>query len=155
MNSKAKLAEATIIPFVGVVVASLCSSAGNQPWLMASMGATSILFFCQDTQPKIRVFILANLLAAVIGLVCVLTFSNTTLAAATTLALISGLMYFYKCAHPPAGATGLIVVLGGTNLLHQGFIQYALLPNLCIFGCLIWLSRQLQKSHTSETDVAG
>ncbi|BBP42522.1 HPP family protein [Thiosulfativibrio zosterae] len=99
--------------------------------LVVSMGASSILLFAnphgQISQPWSLFG--GHLLAAAIGVTCAQWISEPFVAGALTIGLsIAGMQYF-RCIHPPGGATGLTAVLGGEQIQQLGY-SYLLTPVL-------------------------
>jgi len=49
------------------------------------------------------------------------------IAAAASVGLAIGVMYYARCIHPPGGATALAAVIGGPNIHALGY-EYILTP---------------------------
>ena len=105
------------------------SSQTAYPFLVASMGAASVIMFCAPNSPMAtyRAFVLGNLLSAVIGVTVGLLPLPIYLLAPLAVSSAIGCMHLFKCQHPPGGATALVAVIGGTQISELGYL-YALFP---------------------------
>ncbi|GGO88000.1 hypothetical protein GCM10011348_42460 [Marinobacterium nitratireducens] len=104
--------------------------------VIGSMGATAVLLFAVPhgalSQPWAVVG--GHLLSALIGVSCARLIGPPELAAATAVAVATGVMYYLHCIHPPGGATAMVAVLGGDAIreLGYGFVLYPVMANLLI-----------------------
>ncbi|MFT4992288.1 MAG: CBS domain-containing membrane protein [Polaromonas sp.] len=96
-------------------------------WTMASLGASALLVFVLPSSPMAQPWAVigGNLMAAVIGIVCVNLFDKPMLTAPVAVGLSILCMFVLRCLHPPAAAVAMITSLGSIS----GF-QYALFPVL-------------------------
>jgi CBS domain-containing membrane protein len=114
--------------FITIAILAAVAMISHTPFVFPSLGPTAILLFCTPLSPTASPR--HTLYGHAIGIVC--GFSSLSLAglqhappatvtgvdvrrilaAALSLALTSALMILLRSAHPPAGATTLIVSLG-------------------------------------------
>ncbi|RED92289.1 HPP family protein [Marinoscillum furvescens] len=107
--------------------------------LIGSFGASSVLVFgaIQSPYAQPRNLIGGHVLSAVIGVACQqLLGADTWYAAAFAVALAIIGMQYSKTVHPPGGATALIAVIGGPQIVAMGW-WYVLMPVLV--GALVLL----------------
>ena len=106
-----------------MLVSQWASPADALPYVVASMGASAVLWFAAPlgkfSQPW-------NLLgghgfSAVIGVTCALWIAPITLAAALAVGISITAMYYLRCIHPPGGATALMAVIGGESIHALGY----------------------------------
>ncbi len=101
------------------------------PLIVASMGASAVLLFAVPhgalSQPWSLV--MGHLVSAIIGVTCAKWVPHWFLAAPLTVGLAIGAMQYLRCIHPPAAATGLTAVIGGTSIQNLGY-QYVITPVL-------------------------
>lgn len=129
--------------FVTIGLLSLIALATGTPFVFPSLGPTAFLFFFDPRAPSASPH--HALIGHAIGILCGygslllfhlehsgsalalgVTFPRV-LAAALSLAATGALMILFKAAHPPAGATTLIVSLGAiARPLHLVLIEVAL-----------------------------
>ncbi len=107
------------------LTALLCQALGLSPWVVAPLGASTVLVFGVPASPLAQPWavVAGNSLSALVGVGCSLLLGPTPGAAALAVALAIGLMFTLRCLHPPGGAVALLVVLGG--ITHP---SYALVP---------------------------
>jgi len=107
-------------------------------YVVTSIAATAVLVFAVPhgalSQPW--AVIGGHLLSAFVGVLCFKVIDNQLLACATAVSLAILLMSFFRCIHPPGGATALGAVLGGEAIHDLGF-SYLLVPTL--LNCTIVL----------------
>jgi len=98
----------------------------NAIWLVAPMGASSVLLFCLPASPLAQPWSVVggNVVAAAVGAACVRWLGDAlpipALAALAT-ALAIGAMFSLRCLHPPGGAAALTTVIGGPAVHAAGF----------------------------------
>lgn len=92
-------------------------------WLMAPMGASSILLFAVPSSPLAQPWSIlgGNLVAALIGVTSALWISDVNLAASLAVGLSVVAMFCLRCLHPPSGAVALTAVLGGPAIADLGY----------------------------------
>jgi CBS domain-containing membrane protein len=129
--------------FITIGLLSLVALATGTPFVFPSLGPTAFLFFFDPRAPSASPH--HALIGHAIGILCgygsLLLFhlehsgsalalgvtGPRVLAAALSLAATGALMILFKAAHPPAGATTLIISLGAISRpLHLVVIEAAL-----------------------------
>lgn len=121
--------------FIGVLavfsVSTYLLGARDAPWVIASMGASTVLVFAvphgQLSQPWAVVG--GHISSAIVGVTCAHWISQPILAAALSVSLAIVVMYYLRCIHPPGGATALTAVIGGKSIQGLGY-QYVIAPVL-------------------------
>lgn len=119
--------------FLGIFAAgSICLAVVDGaalPYLVASMGATTVLLFAAPhskfSQPWNVVG--GHVVSALIGVACAQWIAHVPLAAALAVALTILAMYYLRCLHPPSGGTALVAVMGGAQIHALGY-GYAVMP---------------------------
>jgi CBS domain-containing membrane protein len=130
--------------FVTIALLAAVAMISHTPFVFPSLGPTAILLFVTPLSPTASPR--NTLYGHAIGILCgygslLITGlakappalvagvdSRRIFAVALSLALTSGLLVLLKCAHPPAGATTLIISLGiVTNLFYLSVIEIAVL----------------------------
>lgn len=99
--------------------------------VITSLGATAVLLYAVPQGPLSQPWPLlgGHTLSAVIG-VCVAKYvPDPAFATAIAVGLAIGVMYQFKCIHPPGGATAFAAVMGGPAVHELGFI-FVLYPVL-------------------------
>ncbi|MCB1876251.1 MAG: HPP family protein [Chromatiales bacterium] len=99
--------------------------------LVGSMGASAVLLFAVPHGPLSQPWAVfgGHVISAVVGVSCAQTIQDPTVAAAAAVALAIGAMHYFRCIHPPGGATALSAVVGG-DAVHQLGFQFVLTPVL-------------------------
>ncbi|VUD63831.1 hypothetical protein TDB9533_03191 [Thalassocella blandensis] len=91
--------------------------------IVASMGASAVLLFAVPhgalSQPWALVG--GHLGSALIGVCCAILIPNLLLSAAFAVGLAICFMHYFRCIHPPGGATALSAVIGGSTVHELGF----------------------------------
>ena len=91
--------------------------------IVASMGSSAVLLFAAPlsslTQPWNVLG--GHLISAFIGVTCAKYISVELIAAAASVGVSIGVMYYARCVHPPAGATTLFAVIGGPSIHSLGY----------------------------------
>lgn len=99
--------------------------------LVASMGASAVLVFAVPhgslSQPW--PVIGGHVVSALVGITCATFIPNAPLAAALAVGLAIGSMHYFRCIHPPGGATALTAVIGGAGVESLGY-QFVVTPVL-------------------------
>ncbi len=99
--------------------------------VIASMGASAVLLFAvphgQLSQPW--PVLGGHAISAFIGVACATFIEVNAVSAAVAVGASVGLMYHFKCIHPPGGATAFTAVMGGPAVLELGF-GYVVIPVL-------------------------
>ena len=118
----------------GIVITGLCSFLVlgkdiNAAWLIAPMGASSVLLFAVPASPLAQPWSImgGNMLAALIGVTCAKLVGEPILAAGIAVAAAIGAMFVFRCIHPPGGAVALTAVLGGPAVHAMGY-GFVLVP---------------------------
>lgn len=98
-------------------------------YVVPSLGATAVLVFAAPHSLFAQPWSVlgGNMLSALIGVLCQRLLPDTTLAAATAVAIAIAVMHLTRSIHPPGGATALAAVIGGPDIHQLGF-AYALYP---------------------------
>ena len=117
---------------LGILITALVSRwlvdpAVSATWLVAPMGASAVLVFAVPGSPMAQPWAVlgGNTLSALAGITCAIWIGDPVWAAAAGVGLALGLMFAFRCVHPPGGATALLAVL-----LHATSYRFALFPVL-------------------------
>jgi CBS domain-containing membrane protein len=128
--------RASVGALFGLVITGLFSILilGKNPgalWLIAPMGASSVLLFAVPSSPLAQPWSLigGNLVAAFVGVTCAKLIGEPVLAAGIAAAFAIGGMFALRCIHPPSGAVALTAVLGGPAIHSLGY-DFILVPVL-------------------------
>ncbi len=110
--------------------------------IVPSMGASAVLLFAAPHAPFSQPWNLVggHALSALIGVACWQWIPGYATAAAASVGLAIGVMYFARCIHPPGGATALAAVIGSEKLHQLGYAyEYApvLLNTLTILAVAV------------------
>jgi CBS domain-containing membrane protein len=150
-------AGATLLGIGLVAVISHHTLAGlAAPFLVASMGASSVLLFAvpSSTMSKPWPFAGGHLVSAAVGVSCSLLAPQVELAAPLAVSLAILAMYYLRCLHPPGGAAALIAVIGGDSVHNLGY-QFVLTPvalNVAILLGIALLYWHWTQRHTAHDD---
>lgn len=130
--SRTEQLRASAGAFVAMVVTSVvCVQLMGESavWLIAPMGASSVLLFCLHGSPLAQPWpvIGGNAVSALVGIACAAQIDNALLAAPLAGGLAIAAMFALRCLHPPGGAVALTAVLAGPAVHAMGY-QFALLP---------------------------
>ncbi|MCK9518666.1 MAG: HPP family protein [Dehalococcoidia bacterium] len=114
--------------FLSIAIMAVAALVTEQPFVFPSLGPTAFLFFYTPLAPTAspRNALYGHLIGALVGFGCLVAFGlqdegpstavgvgwDRVIAAGLSLGLTSGLMVLFNAAHPPAGATTLIISLG-------------------------------------------
>lgn len=93
-------------------LALLLAGPGMSPFLLASLGASTVILFVftETSAAQPRALLGGHLSAALIGIVCQHLWGDALWVYALALALSVLVMLLGRCVHPPAGANALIMV---------------------------------------------
>ena len=99
------------------------------PWLVAPLGASTVLVFGVPSSPLAQPWavVAGNTLSALVGIACLRWLGPPELAAAVAVAAAIGLMLACRCLHPPGGAAALLMVMVGVH--DWSFALYPVLAN--------------------------
>lgn len=131
--------------------------------LVASIGASTILVYILYTSPVSQPYalIMGNTMAAAIGVGCAYLPFDFYISAALCLTLCFFMMFVFNCIHPPAGATALMPVILGYDVVHGvNFIVFPVLTNvvILIFMAIIlhrfWLKTEYPAKPLARKDIA-
>ena len=133
--------------FVAMVLVGLVSvkTVGAQgfPFMVASMGASSVLLFAVPHSPLSQPWPLlgGHLISTFIGVTCLLYIPEPVMAAAAAVSLSIAGMHIARCLHPPGGAVALATVLGGQHVAALGysFVVYPVMVNTLVMLAAAWL----------------
>ncbi len=121
---------------LGLLLTSISSHyfLGNQhPWFMASIGGSAVLLFALPASPVAQPWpvLLGTLISVAVGVACCKWLGPTEWSASLAGGLAVGLMLFFRCLHPPAGAVAISAVVGGPQIVALGYwyILWPALPN--------------------------
>lgn len=94
------------------------------PYIVASMGASTVLLFAVPSSPMNRVWsvLVSHLATAFIGVSCALYLPNLLIAVPAAVAGALLAMHYLRCLHPPGGATALLIVLAGPEVKELGYL---------------------------------
>ncbi|TWI40373.1 CBS domain-containing membrane protein [Pseudoduganella flava] len=135
--STAERLRASAGALLGLFITGLCAHlmlGEHAIWLVAPMGASSVLLFCLPASPLAQPWSVVggNVISTLVGAACARWLGDTlppaALAALGT-ALAIAVMFTLRCLHPPGGAAALTAVIGGPAVHAAGF-SFALGPVL-------------------------
>ncbi len=101
----------------------------NAMWLIAPMGASSVLLFAVPASPLAQPWSImgGNIIAAFVGVTCAKLIGEPILAAGLAASVAIAAMFAFRCIHPPSGAVALTAVLGGPAVHAMGY-SFVLMP---------------------------
>lgn len=110
---------------VVVIAKYLGEISGLDEWLMASLGASTLLVFALPQSPMAQPWavIAGNTISALVGISVVHFMSEPLLAMPMAVSMSIMAMFILRRLHPPAAAVSLITVVG--HILHY---RYAFFP---------------------------
>ena len=116
----------------GLLVAALTTRVldpGLAAWLVAPIGASSVLLFCVPASPMAQPWSVlgGNTASALVGVACFQLVPDALLAASLAGCLAITVMFALRCLHPPGGAVALTAVLGG-HTVHEAGFDFAFTP---------------------------
>ena len=132
-------------------------SGTNLPFILASMGATAVILFAAPNSPMGRPWPLlgGHFIAAFIGISCGKLSPNLLITVPLAIGLVIFAMHYFRCIHPPGGATTLLTLLGGPEVSAIGY-QFMLTPlaiNLLILALLAAVLNKLRSEKTRYVQV--
>lgn len=137
----------TTIAFVALVLVGLVSmntlGRNGLPFMVASMGASSVLLFAVPYSPLSQPwpFVGGHLVSSCVGITCALMIPDPILSSAAAVSLSIGAMHIARCLHPPGGAVALVAVLAGQQIHSLGykFMLFPVLINALLLLGAAWL----------------
>lgn len=130
----------------GLIGLSVWPAFPDALWLVAPMGASSVILFTLPSSPLAQPWSIlgGNLVCALIGITCSKLIEPTLLAAPLAVFLSIPAMFLLRCLHPPSGAVALICIIGGESIRAQGY-EFLLFPlglnTLCLITCAIFYNK--------------
>jgi CBS domain-containing membrane protein len=121
--------------FIGILVIIIVSNwfVGVEAavYIVPSMGASAVLLFAVPHSPLSQPWNVfgGHIISAGVGVLCAQFIPMESIAAAASVGLAIGAMYYARCIHPPGGATALAAVVGGAQIHALGF-EYVITPVL-------------------------
>lgn len=114
---------------LGILLTTLVSrwwlggNAAGLPYLVAPIGASSVLVFAAPATPLAQPWAVfgGNVVSGLAGVLCARLIPDPVLAGACAVALAILGMSCLRCLHPPGGAVALTAVLGGPAIQAAGF----------------------------------
>ena len=103
------------ISLTGVITSLLVPHAPYLPYIVAPMGASSVLLFAVPSSPLAQPWSVVggNILSALVGAAVGRWIHDPALAAGLAVTLAIGAMSLAGCLHPPGAAVALTAILGG------------------------------------------
>lgn len=137
-------AASLAIFIVGTISRTLLENTAVVHFLIASMGASSLMLFVLPTSPLSQPWSLfgGHMVSGFVGISCALLVNDPVIASALSVILAITAMMYLRCLHPPGGATALIPILMGEEIHQLGF-QFIFTPiaintlSLLIFSFLV------------------
>lgn len=111
---------------------------GAAPFIVASMGASTVLLAAVPSSPMNRAWPLlgSHLICAVIGVTCAQYIPSLLVAIPLAVATAILAMLLLRCLHPPGGATAMLSVLAVSQESQLGY-QFVLTPVL-LNAVVLW-----------------
>ena len=93
-------------------------------FIIASMGSSAVLLFSAPSSPLTQPWNVlgGHMIAGFIGVTCAKYIGIDMIAAAASVGVSITAMYYARCIHPPAGATTLFAVIGGSTVHEHGYM---------------------------------
>lgn len=106
---------------LGIFILMLLSEYTGNKIIMAPFGATCVLLFAVPHSPlaKPRNVIFGQLIAALVGLVIIKYVGISAFTTALGVGISIFLMHLFKCLHPPAGATTLVLLMTADKMSYD------------------------------------
>ncbi len=123
------IAACIAILIVGTISRTLIETTAVAHFLIASMGASSLMLFVLPTSPLSQPWPLfgGHMVSGFIGISCALLINDIVIASAVSVTLAITAMMYLRCLHPPGGATALIPILMVSEVQEVGF-QFIFFP---------------------------
>ncbi len=123
------IAACIAILIVGTISRTLIETTAVAHFLIASMGASSLMLFVLPTSPLSQPWSLfgGHMVSGFIGISCALLINDIVIASAISVTLAITAMMYLRCLHPPGGATALIPILMVSEVQEVGF-QFIFFP---------------------------
>lgn len=117
--------------FVVIIISNWLIGVEGAVYIIPSMGASAVLVFAVPHSPLAQPWnvIGGHIISAGVGVICAQLIPLDSIAAALSVGLAIGAMYYARCIHPPGGATALAAVVGGVPIQTLGF-EYIITPVL-------------------------
>lgn len=117
--------------FVVYTISAWFLGAEDAVYIIPSMGASAVLLFSIPHSPFAQPWNLfgGHIISAGVGVACAQLIPIEIIAAAASVGLAIGAMYYTRCIHPPGGATALVAVIGSAQIHALGF-EYVITPVL-------------------------
>ncbi|WP_148716225.1 HPP family protein [Chitinolyticbacter meiyuanensis] len=125
--------RAGLLAVLGIAVTGglthLLVGAEAVPWLVASMGASSVIVFGLPHSPLGQPWPLVGgqVISALVGVACARYLPASWPVAGLAVGAAIVAMHYTRSLHPPGGAAALTAVIGGESVRQLGF-GFALLP---------------------------
>ena len=93
------------------------------PWLVAPMGASTVLLFAVPASPFSRPWpvLAGHLLSAIVGYGLHLVLGESALTIGLAVGAAIAVMSLLRCLHPPAGGTAVLMALGSPAIAAAGW----------------------------------
>ncbi len=128
--------------------------------IVASMGASAVLLFAVPHSAFSTPWAVVggHTISALVGVVCAALIPDPLIATAVAIGLAIIAMHYFRCIHPPGGATAFFAVMGGHKIQSLG-LDYVLFPVL--FNAVILVAvallfntllRSRQAKHIAEVE---
>lgn len=122
--------------------------------IVASMGASAVLLFAvpHSAFSTPWAVIGGHAVSALVGVICASLLPNALLATPLALGLAIIAMHYFRCIHPPGGATAFFAVMGGHKVQSLG-LDYVLFPvlfNAVILVAVALLFNTLFRARQAE-----
>jgi len=109
--------------FLVFYISDLFIGSNGAVLITASMGASAVLLFALPhgalSQPW--AVIGGHIISAFVGVSIAKLVPDIILSAGIAVGLAILAMHYFKCIHPPGGATALVAVIGGHNVISMGY----------------------------------
>ena len=117
--------------FIVFTVSHWLVAADQAVFIIPSMGASAVLLFAVPHSPLAQPWNVlgGHIISATVGVLCAQLIPLEAVAAAASVGLAIGAMYYARCIHPPGGATALVAVIGGEQIRALG-LDYVISPIL-------------------------
>jgi CBS domain-containing membrane protein len=137
LGTKEKL-KACVGALMGILLTGVLSQYAAQHilhssalWLIAPVGASSILLFAMPSSPFSKPWSIVggNLISSLVGVSAAQCLGTDLTAGAIAVFISIYLMFTLRCVHPPSGAVALMCVIGGESITGMGY-QFVISPLL-------------------------